>query len=508
MKSEEQELRNFIEFAESQPDIKLSDKELHHYFAKLVAVAKTQVGYRDLCWEAGIWLLLLSDNKQDKTFVNYAYEVIGNALSNTIVNGTLPDGLGWYVSKNFIPSDVDADGDVMLSILSHEFVEAKLTQCLSTVEFKIAFDRLDASDPITGNTLVIFLSHLHRFGLDLSMQLMWAARLVQHLSPENPAQRLAVDLVLICLMKTQRYTNAFYWLEAYYADKVYSDKEEVIYETVSALINNTLGLGIRGYKILARLSYDEKLIQITSSFQSDRSQLLLGFITLWLLAEKGLPVKQDLIEQSAALLWGEYANISKFMVLLSRWSFEITTLSDAGNTYLGVTAYLNAPNDRADAILELEQLLSSQPKFNRGGRTPFQLWEEVREREFDPLISAFKSSNRDKIEKARLRVAALEPDALIDDTPYQYKRRDNKKLEKIVHDMIAGELKTYIDKFLIIADLSQKFLVVSKFSGELDEIRWVELRQECEDIVAELPYLKDYIDNYFRPLVDVCTRSG
>ncbi|MCB0174041.1 MAG: hypothetical protein KDJ97_26220, partial [Anaerolineae bacterium] len=252
----------------------------------------------------------------------------------------------------------------------------------------------------------------------------------------------------------------------------------------------------------------EKLIQITSSFQSDRSQLLLGFITLWLLAEKGLPVKQDLIEQSAALLWGEYANISKFMVLLSRWSFEITTLSDAGNTYLGVTAYLNAPNDRADAILELEQLLSSQPKFNRGGRTPFQLWEEVREREFDPLISAFKSSNRDKIEKARLRVAALEPDALIDDTPYQYKRRDNKKLEKIVHDMIAGELKTYIDKFLIIADLSQKFLVVSKFSGELDEIRWVELRQECEDIVAELPYLKDYIDNYFRPLVDVCTRSG
>ncbi len=496
-------LKQFLENIESQPDLTLSHKQVEDYFKKIVSIAHTPDGYESLCWEVGVWLLLLSDDKQNSYFNTYGYAAISAALSNAIADGNLPGGLGWYTS-GFLPNDVD--GDIMLGMLSHSIIQANLNRSLSTHEFTLKLEQLDPSDEHLGNAVIKFLAHLHRFGMDYSTQLMWAARLVQHLSPENPSQKLTLHLSLKGLVRAKRYINAFYWLQAYFTDKADHDLEDIIFEIMSAIVKITLDMDDRGYKILARMSYDDKILQVI--YCSKRTQLLLAFVILWLLAMKGFPVKQDFIDQSVSLLWGNYSNLSRFIGLFSNWALQITTQTNVDGPNVIAFDYLSAPNQRVVYLSEIKSLFDSLPNYR--ARLVKEVWKECRNEIFLPLVSSLEDADKQKLDRIKNDISNLDPDQLIDNSKtYRQEHHASRIITGKTRQMIATDFQEYINKLATIADLSHQTDIARMFIEQIEnDIEWGNLYRECNNLVEEWPSLEDYIDGYFMPIVDACAASS
>ena len=495
-------LQNLIDNLDSQHNPILSHKEIEEYFQKLILAASAPDGYKSLCWKAGEWLLLLSDDMQNTYFNSFGYKAISVALSNAIENGDLPDGLGWYAS-GFVPLDVD--GDIMLNVLSHSTVHTNLTQYLSDHEFSLNLDRLDPSDKLLGEAVVKLLSHLHRFGMDYPTRLMWTARLMQHLSTDNPVHRLTIDLVLKDLIQTQRYINAFHWLQEFFSDNIYNDKEDTVFEVTREIVNIASNMDEGGDKILTNLSYDEKILHVTHC--SKRAQLLLGFVILWLLAIKGLPVKPDLINTSVGLLWEDYPNMSRFIGLISSWAFDMTTQASRNQQYLRILDYFESLERRAVALNEIKQFFDSLPNY-RGRQLAIELWKESRDKIFSPLVSMLEVANDQDLDRARNDICRLDPNTLIDTSEtFRYGHHANRIIDGKTRHMIANDFREYIDRLTDIADLSHLANVANRFIRQLEhEIEWGGLYRECDSFTDEWTSLEDYVGTYFLPIVDACVR--
>ncbi len=486
-------LRQLAQDIKSQPNITLSHKQIQDYFEKLVVVAHTPDGYESLCWEIGVWLLLLAGERQAILFNAYGYPAIRAALTSAIESGGLPKGLGWYTS-GFTPGDVD--GDVMLGVLTHPTIQPVLKRTLAAHELCLDLDYLRPSDQQTGSAAVCLLAHLRRVGLDRQTQLMWAARLVEHLDAENPAREQAIRLVLEGLLQAERYVNAFYWLQAYFhaADQNLSD---TVFEVTAEIIKIADGMGESGYSVLNSLSYDNDLLGLL--YNSKRAQLLLALALLWISFTKGFPVKQDFIDQSAELLWGEYPNITLFVKRVSNWACQLVRQARPA----AAVDYLHAPEQRPQALAALKRDLQRPPNL-RGRGSALDVWKECRDTVFDPLLSALAQvASHKELRGIKKDIDELGAEALVKNSAAYKSSVRLRKIEAGLHKTLEAHLQKYIDSLAHSADLCYQSLEVTMLVKQLEaEIKWTDLQQEYDELVEHWPSLAECLQSYFSPVLD------
>ncbi|MBN1886600.1 MAG: hypothetical protein JW850_01365 [Thermoflexales bacterium] len=498
-------LRQLAQDIKSQPEFALSHKQIEQYLERIALAAHTPDGYESLCWEVGVWLLLLSADRQNVLFNAYGYDAVRAALSNALESGCLPKGLGWYTA-GFTPGDVD--GDVMLGVLSHPSVQPALNKSLASYELNLDLDYLNPSDHELGRATVLFVAHLHRLGLDRQVQLMWAARLVEHLSPENPARELAIQLVLEGLLQTERYVNALYWLQAHFEDKAGEHLQDAVFSVVSAVIALARELGGEGYTIVNGLACDDDFLLLL--YSSKRAQVLLALALLWLLFMKGFAAKQDFIDTSADLLWVDFPNIALFMKRVSKWSFQLSVQSPLAAAAAGVD-YLQSPLRKAQAVTEARQELDRPPTYR--GRAPLvELWREQRDRVFIPTLAALEDATDHKpLRTIKRDIEALSPESLIRDSLVYRSMARRRGDEAGWHKTLGAHFQRMIDQLAHITDLCWQSIEAARFVTQLEsELRWIDLEGEYTHLLEQWSSLADEATLYLSPVLDewVAARSA
>lgn len=492
-----EELRQFIEDAKSGRPFEPSVEQLQGYFRDLVSAASGPEGYESLCWEAGEWLLLLSGDLQSELFDSFGYEAISVALSSSIEHGTLPKGLSWFTS-GFVPNDID--GDIMLGVLTHPAVRAALEKGLVSHGFTLSLDLLNPSDQHLGSATVRFLAHLHRAGMDRSVQLMWAARIVKHLSSDNPARNLAIQLVLEDLLQVGRHVNAFYWLRAFFADRRDDTTADLIFEAVSGVVKIALDMGESGYEILRRMSYENELLLLC--YASKPTLVSLSLVMLWLAAAKAIPVRQESLSQGMDLLWDEYPNITLFLRKVSSWATAVLEQSSTTMKPCPLLDYLYAPVKRSRALNELLERIEWIP-FYRGRRLPVDLWRECRDDVFRPILNSLQGvSDLDRLRTIMEQVSSLDAGDLVRSSNAYRGAQTYRQLEPDSQKMLEADFQDSIERLIHISELTFQTIMVSGFAYQMERwIDWAGLNQECTELLERWPSLADTVDTYFRPVL-------
>jgi len=492
-------IQQFLKEIESEPELTLSQAHLEDYFEKLTLLANTPEGYTTLCWQAGEWLLLLAGERQDHYFNRYGYVTIGIALATALADGALPAGLGWYL-VGFVPNDVD--GDLMLSVLSHPTIQSQVSRSLRKHGFRLDLTRLAPDDQPLGYAAVRFLANLHRCGLDRAGQLRWAAGLVKHFSPENPARDESLRLVLAGLIETQRYVNAFYWLQAYFIDRMSAALNDVIFEVVSNIVELALNMAGPGDQILARLSHDPDLERLLAAGR--RTRLFFGLLLLWLLGVRGIWVHPQSIERTIELLWQDYPNLSIFVNIFSTWAFQIVQQSPPAGPSKAALDYLRAPHQKTAALAELAQELADLPAGYRG-RPATEVWQSCRDTTFAPLLARLPNANNKQLEALKKEISALSPETLIEQSLAAQPAPARAMLNRQMRHMIATDFQEYCGKLTMLVELCYQTNLVNLFIEQIEgQVVWIELYQETEALSAAWPTLGDHIRTYFLPIIDAC----
>jgi len=511
MVAELEELRQVYADISSKENPKLSDEEIENYFQKIILTARSPQTCEPVCWDVGVWLLLLSDNKQDYYFNKYGYDAIRTSIVSAIQEGCLPKGLGW-LEVGFVPND--AQGDLMLGVLSNPDIDDALQKILVSQPLQIDLASVDPNDPKAYGVLVRFISHLHRFGLSDDAQLMWAARLVEHMSPQNRIRFDAMKLVLTCLIKTQRFINAFYWLQwlqhnfnkdegdaNYLKEDSVSDVRYPLLLEIIKIIENSQDVS---NKTLSIFLQDDELLNTVST--CDRCKLLIMLVIVWLIFIKGKPMNIHTIESVLGdLLWNNFPELSLFIQRLSSWAVNVINRGSISRVGIIPVELLNVTHAREQVIEELRSEMNRNPNY-RNRSLPVEIWRDCKENIFLPLlISLETSTNLSDLEEISKEIDELNANSLIDEMiSTRPSKSRSQKLEPNSHQMLMRDFEGVINSLNQILSLCTKRFILEELLVILQrEINWSDLDKELDSFSEQWPSLQDSINKYLDPILTV-----
>jgi hypothetical protein len=187
-------LKRFLEEAEQSEPI-LSREQIEILGNDLVQAAKERIGYEELVWQAGIYLLLYT-NFDEEFYQRFGYQVVANALYYTFVNEDFPLGLGFIV-HDFLPP-----GGGLCELIRHQAIQQALDS-LQEEQIKVMARNFADATPKLREASFQFLRQGKAFGLSSSLCLQIASSLFQATQGNNQEHETAMKLFLEMLSADQ-----------------------------------------------------------------------------------------------------------------------------------------------------------------------------------------------------------------------------------------------------------------------------------------------------------------
>lgn len=440
----------------------------------LIEAAGVREGYEHVVWQAGAYLLLVSEDA-DAFYERFGYDTVASALRASLEDGTFPLSLG-FIDADFLPP-----GGRLEALMRHPLI-GQVLQMFQVNPPALSLEYFRATPRIVqiGSQ---FLQYARAACVPGQVCFQIAALLLSAATSEQEAE-LATRAVLNQLACAGKTISLFYcWRAA--CERFPTLWEESAYmESLEAVLKDSRAFQDQGATVLSQLHTDEKLIEMT--LHHSRLRYLTGLSGWWLYVRYNHTKSKD-----------------------TAFKFLWAMMSSLPELYKALKSYLQSESQPEQTAEEVEQL---QKDFQQEMRT---LQEGLRLRIYRglPLTLEIGSYNRinifepiyEALEGAsalpagiQSKIHALNASALVDNNPRQRAaKRSMQIIGNVRSDMIA-DYETIIATLRRALALREKLNAASTEAASTLPLGTPEIQHEVALTVDDDPEMR-WVFEWFLP---------